>query len=138
MNKTELIEQICTRLQARYSAYQQEHFFIFLKRVNEKESAIQWLKVFPSEEAWHEFYFDTEFQRAFVGIAFENTSYRIDIHGFQIVGDWNLTTHTLEQNTLYKASYNPEEMPMMSKEEVEGYINQFKDALRNPQKRKIS
>jgi hypothetical protein len=136
--ETELVEQICLRLQARYSVYQQEYFFICLKRVNETESAIQCLKVFPTDKAWYEFFYDTEFQRAMIHIKFLEGRYEIGLLGFQFFAEWILYPDQIEEKMFYKASYNPEEMPMMSKEEVQGYINQFKDALRNPQKRKVS
>jgi hypothetical protein len=136
--ETELVEQICKRLQARYSAYQNVYFFIWLRRREHGLSEIQWLKVFPSEEMFTDFFFDSEFQRSQIYIGFENGCYQVELNGYQLTAQWELTESSKKNKMLHKAKYDPDKMPMMSRAEIYGYIAQFKDALRNPQKRKIS
>jgi hypothetical protein len=134
--ETELVEQICKRLQARYSAYQQVFFFICLRRGGEGLSEIQWLKVFPTMEKFLDFFFDTDFQRSHLYVGFENGCYQVELNGYQLTAQWDVTENSKKNKMLHKAKYDPDKMPMMSRAEIRGYMDQLKLTIRTANKKK--
>jgi hypothetical protein len=129
MQEGELLEQITRHLQANYSAFQDQYYFIKLEVASEQLVQIAWIKIFTDMYDFGDFYCDTVNERACVLIKFEEGFYELLIQGFHTCDRFKIYPDRISGSDPIVITWNREEKRMPSRELLEHGFESLAGAL---------
>ncbi len=129
MSELELFDFVCREVQKNYSKFQQNWFFLKLKK-SETDSEIEWVKAFPTGYAAKEFYYDSKTWRACIMVKFEEGRYQPIMFGHTYhIGNVDVWADRIESEPPSEALENIESRELHDLGKLFGGFNDIKTQL---------